>query len=186
MGAPKETEVKLLPLVLLLVAAPLSAASFTFDASTSELGFIGDYGGEPVPGKFKVFSGTVDFDLAKPLATRFSTEIDVASLDTDYSDRDDTLRGEEFFDTAKHPQASYASSGDCTAAGGKLSCPGTLTLRGVTKPVALEITPLADGRIIEGKATVDRSQFRVGSGDWADPESIAHAVTITFRLKLAP
>ena len=171
-------------LSLLLLAAPLSAVSLKFDASTSELGFTGDYGGEPVPGKFKSFTGTVEFDLAKPTATRFATEIDVASLDTDYSDRDDTLRGEEFFDTEKFPKASYVSSGDCTTTGGKLSCPGTLTLRGVTKPVALEVTPSADGRVIEGKATLDRSQFGVGSGDWADPESIANAVTITFKLSL--
>ncbi len=176
---------RFLSLMLICAVTPLSAASLKFDGSSSALGFTGDYGGEPVPGKFKTFSGTVDLDLAKPMATRFSTEIDVASLDTDYSDRDETLRGEEFFDTAKFPKASYVSSGDCTAAGGKLSCPGALTLRGVTKPVALEITPSADGRVIEGKAILDRSQFGVGSGDWADPGTIANVVTITFRLRLS-
>ena len=81
-----------LALIGLVVCGTADAATFRFDASNSELGFTGDYGGEAVPGVFRTFSGTAEFDLAKPLATRFRTEIDVASLDTDYAERDDTLR----------------------------------------------------------------------------------------------
>jgi polyisoprenoid-binding protein YceI len=169
-----------------LAGLPAAAAELKFDAANSELGFTGVYGGEPVPGKFKTFSGSVVFDVAKPLATRFTTTIEVASLDTDYSDRDDTLRGTEFFDAEKYPKASYASTGDCTMADGQLSCPGTLTLHGVTQPVALDVTPSADGSSMEGNATLDRSQFGIGTGDWADPESIANNVEIRFKLKLAP
>ena len=175
-----------LALLGLFAFGAANAATFRFDAGNSELAFTGDYGGEAVPGVFRKFSGSAEFDLANPLATRFRTEIDVASLDTDYAERDDTLRTPEFFDTEAHPQAVWESSGDCSAAGARLSCPGTLTLKGQTHPVALDIAPSADGQSIEGKATLDRSQFGIGSGEWADPETIANAVTITFRLALAP
>jgi len=168
----------------LLFCAPLYAANFAFDASNSELGFTGNYGGEDVVGTFKRFTGNAQFDLGAPLATRFKTEIDVASLDTDYADRDDTLRGTEFFDTASHPSAMYESSGDCVAAAAKFICPGTLTLRGVSKPVELSIAPSADGGNIEGSATLDRSHFGVGSGEWEDPETIANNIAIRFTLKL--
>lgn len=168
----------------LLVAASADAASFRFDAASSELAFTGDYGGEAVPGVFRRFSGSAQFDPAAPLATRFRTEIDVASLDTDYADRDDTLRAAEFFDTDAHPQAVWESSGDCSAQGVRLSCPGTLTLKGRTQPVPLDIAPGADGRSIEGKAVLDRSAFGIGDGEWADPETIANAVQVTFRLRL--
>ena len=170
----------------LLLASAADAASFHFDASNSELGFTGDYGGEAVPGVFKKFSGKADFDLARPLATRFDTEIEVASLDTDYAERDDTLRGAEFFDVETHPKARWVSTGDCTAAGASLSCPGTLTLKGVTHAVSLEISPGADGRSIQGKAVLSRDQFSIGSGEWADPETIANAVEIRFKLQLQP
>ncbi len=170
---------------LLLGSAAAQAASFSFDASNSTLGFTGNYGGEDVVGGFKRFSGTAQFDLSAPLATRFKTEIDVASLDSDYADRDETLRGAEFFDTGAHPKAVYESTGDCVAAAAKFTCPGNLTLRGVTKPVALTIAPTADGSHIEGTATLDRSQFGVGSGEWADPETIANVIAIRFNLKLA-
>ncbi len=173
-----------LALIGLFACGAASAATFRFDAGNSELGFTGDYGGEAVPGVFRKFSGSAEFDLANPLATRFRTEIAVASLDTDYAERDDTLRAPEFFDTETHPQALWVSTGDCTAAGARLTCPGTLTLKGQTHPVALDIAPSADGQSIEGKATLDRSQFGIGHGEWADPETIANAVTISFRLTL--
>jgi polyisoprenoid-binding protein YceI len=172
--------------LLLLLAATADAASFRFDAANSELAFTGDYGGEAVPGVFKRFSGTAVFDLAQPLATRFATEIDVASLDTDYADRDETLRGAEFFDTEAHPIARWQSTGDCTQTAARLSCPGTLTLKGVTHPVLIDIAASADGGSIEGKATLERSQFAIGSGEWADPETIADAVEIRFSLLLQP
>lgn len=173
----------LLPLVLLSASA--AAAEFRFDASNSRLEFTGDYGGEAVPGIFKQFSGTASFDPAAPLATRFKTEITVASLDTDYPERDETLRSADFFDAEAHPAASWQSSGDCTLQGAELSCPGSLSLRGATHPVPLTIKPSADGSLIEGVATLDRSQFGVGSGDWADPETIAHRVAIRFTLRPA-
>ena len=168
----------------LLLASTANAASFHFDASNSELGFTGDYGGEAVPGVFKQFSGTAEFDLTHPLATRFDTEIEVASLDTDYADRDETLRGPEFFGVQTHPKARWRSTGDCTAAGASLTCPGTLMLKGVSHAVPLQITASSDGRSIEGKAVLSRDQFSIGSGDWADPETIANAVEIRFKLQL--
>ena len=175
-----------LALIGFAICGGCDAATFHFDASNSELAFTGDYGGEAVPGVFRKFSGTAEFDLAKPLATRFRTEIDVASLDTDYAERDDTLRAPEFFDVEAHPQALWVSSGDCSALGARLSCPGTLTLKGQTHPVGLYIAPSADGKSIEGKATLDRNQFGIGSGEWADPETIANQVTISFRLQWLP
>jgi len=173
-------------LLTLLLMGSAHSAEFRFDASNSQLRFTGDYGGETVPGVFRRFSGTATFDLSQPLATRFATQIDVASLDTDYAERDDTLRGAEFFDTQSHPNARWISTGDCSATGARLSCPGTLTLKGQTHPVALDIAFAADGRSITGKATLGRDAFGIGSGDWADPETIANPVVIEFTLQLLP
>ncbi|GMU42421.1 MAG: YceI family protein [Xanthomonadales bacterium PRO6] len=170
----------------LLLAASADAAGFRFDADDSELRFTGNYGGEPVPGVFRRFSGEVEFDPAAPLATRFRTEIDIASLDTDYADRDDTLRAPEFFDSSAHPTAVWQSDGACTATGARLSCPGRLMLKGRTHPVVIDIAIAADGRTIEGKATLDRSRFDIGAGEWADPQTIATAVQVAFRLRLQP
>lgn len=168
---------------LCLWAAAAGAASFRFDAGNSELGFTGDWSGEPVPGLFRRFSGSAEFDPANPLQTRFRTEIEIASLDTDDEQRDEAMRGPDFFDADSHPQALWESTGDCSASGSTLSCPGQLTLKGVTKPAALTITPAADGGGVEGRAELSRTAFGVGIGDWADTKTIADTVAIHFRLR---
>lgn len=170
-------------LAALWLAGSAEAAGFRFDAGNSELAFTGDWSGEPVPGVFGRFSGTADFDASAPVKTRFRTEIEVASLDTDDEDRDEAMRGPDFFDAEAHPRALWESAGDCTASGTALSCPGQLTLKGVTKPVPLTITPAADGGGVEGRAELSRIAFGVGSGDWADTDTIADTVAIRFKLR---
>lgn len=172
--------------IALGLATTAEAAGFRFDASNSELAFTGDWSGEPVPGKFTRFSGRAEFDASAPLKTRFRTEIEVASLDTDDAQRDEAMRGPDFFDADAHPRAVWESAGDCTASGSRLSCPGQLTLKGVTRPVPLTITPAADGGGVEGRAELSRTAFGVGSGSWADTATIADTVAIRFTLRWKP
>ncbi len=175
---------RILAIFLTLSATSVVAADLGFDASNSSLKFVGDYSGEPVPGVFKSFAGTVSLDLATPMATRFRTEIDVASLDTDYADRDDTLRGPEFFDASAHPTALWVSTGDCSGSLNALNCPGELKLKGKTVAVPIAVTVAPDGRSIIGKATVNRLDFDIGSGEWEDADTIRHDIAIEFELKL--
>ncbi len=175
----------LLAITLAGTAATASAAEFRFDASSASLGFEGSYGGEPVPGKFHRFSGAASFDAAAPSAARFDVRIEVGSLDTEYADRDDVLKSPDWFAVEQHPEARWVSTADCVAQAAGWSCPGDLTLRGVTRPVPIEIG--AEGVAVVGKATLNRRDFGVGSGEWDDPETIADIVTVSFRLApLAP
>ncbi len=175
---------RVLAIYLLFAAVPAIAAELTFNATNSTLKFVGDYSGEPVPGFFKSFSGTVSLDLSSPLATRFRTEIDVASLDTDYADRDDTLRGPEFFDVTAHPKAVWTSTGNCNGTIDELTCPGELSLKGKTVAVPIAVAVSADGKSIIGKAKLNRLDFGVGSGEWEDAQTIRHDIAIEFELQL--
>jgi polyisoprenoid-binding protein YceI len=172
-------------LLAALGAGSATAAEFRFDASSASLGFEGSYGGEPVPGKFHRFSGSANFDPAAPTAARFDVSIDVASLDTEYPDRDDVLKSPEWFAVEQHPEARWVSTADCAAAAPGWRCPGELTLRGVTRAVPIDVG--AEGAAVVGRATLNRRDFGVGSGEWDDPETIADIVTVSFRLApLAP
>jgi len=77
------------------------------------------------------------------------------------------------------------SKGACTAAGAALSCPGQLSLRGVTRPVAITVSLADGGKTIRGNVQIDRRQFGVGSGEWDDPATIADQVQVEFELKPA-
>jgi polyisoprenoid-binding protein YceI len=175
----------LLLMLLMIASGTAAAAEFRFDAANSELRFGGDYGGEPVPGKFARFSGTATLDPANLSAMRLRTEIEVASLDTEYADRDEVLRSSDWFDTDAHPRALWASSSDCRSVPSGLECPGDLTLRGSTRPVPLLIA-LDGASTLSGTATLDRRAFGVGKGEWDADGTIADAVKVSFRLSLLP
>jgi polyisoprenoid-binding protein YceI len=173
-------------IALTVAAVPTIAQDLVrFDASNSTLGFEGRFGGEPVPGIFHRFSGSVLWHPTDPLAMRFEVEIDVASLDTDYPDRDEVLRDPDWFDAAAHPTARWVSTAGCAPGDTALDCPGELTLRGTTRAVPIRVEASADGRVLSGRASVNRRDFGVGGGDWDDPKTIAEEVTVTFTLRPA-
>lgn len=92
-----------------------------------------------VRGRFENFSGTIDFDENNPEASTVNVEIEAASINTRVEDRDNHLRSADFLDAENHPTLTFASkrvevTGDNS---GKLI--GDLTIRGVSKEVALDV-----------------------------------------------
>lgn len=86
-----------------------------------------------VTGTFKSFnaSATTDDDGFEGAKITFSADID--SIDTGVEQRDGHLKSADFFDAAAFPKLSFEG----THQGGKLS--GQLTLKGVSKPVSLDV-----------------------------------------------
>ena len=85
------------------------------------------------------------------------------------------------------PQARYQATSFRKLADGRFVAEGTLTLRGISKPVPLTFawTPGA-APVLAGSATVKRLEFGVGAGDWDDTEVMPDAVAVTTRLVLRP
>lgn len=73
-----------------------------------------------------------------PLESAVTVSIDAASVNTGNEMRDDDLRSERFLDVAKYPQLTFRSTG-VTPDGDKYKVAGDLTIRGVTKPVTLDV-----------------------------------------------
>jgi polyisoprenoid-binding protein YceI len=91
-----------------------------------------------VRGTFTTYSGTFELDPSDFTKSKITGEIDVASVDTKNADRDNHLRTDEFFDVAHHPKITFTSTA-IEAKGDGYVVHGDLTLRGVTKPVALDV-----------------------------------------------
>ena len=125
-----------------------------------------------VRGQFKAYRGTLALDPADFARSRFEGEIDVASIDTGNGQRDDHLRTGDFFDAANHPKITFKSTKIEPKSGGsedEYLVHGDLTIRGVTKPVALEVEYLGTsknpwGKTVAGRsahATINRRDFGV-------------------------
>jgi polyisoprenoid-binding protein YceI len=91
-----------------------------------------------VTGNFHKLSGTVDFNEPDVTQSRINATIDTASVDTREEKRDGHLKSQDFFDVAKYPTITFKSK-RIVQSGGQLQMIGDLTIRGVTKEVALDV-----------------------------------------------
>lgn len=96
-------------------------------------------------GTFKDFDGTFTFDEANPAADKVNVTLNTASLDTNHAERDKHIRSADFLNTAKFPQATFAST-NVKKEGKDYKITGDLTLNGVTKPVTLDAKLLGEGK----------------------------------------
>ncbi len=77
-------------------------------------------------------------DLAENVAeSKVNATIKTASFDSGDANRDGHVRGEDFFDVEKFPEISFVSNG-IVPKGDSYELQGELTIKGVTRPVALE------------------------------------------------
>lgn len=91
-----------------------------------------------VKGRFKNLTGTLHIDGANPAASRIEAAIDVASVDTGAEQRDEHLRSDDFFNAAQYPEIKFRSTG-ISGKGDDWKMEGELTIRDVTRPVALDV-----------------------------------------------
>ena len=89
-----------------------------------------------VSGCFQEFSGTIVYDEKDPSKSSVNVHIKAASIDTRNHDRDEHLRSSSFFDAAKFPEITFASTRLEKTEDGYIAH-GPLTIRGVSKEVAL-------------------------------------------------
>jgi polyisoprenoid-binding protein YceI len=134
-------------LAVLLTASPLLAAdTYTVDKSHSEALFTVKHLMSKVTGRFNEFTGTISIDPASPAASSVEFTISAASIDTDNADRDKHLKTPDFFDVENHPSITFKSSKVTPAGTNKYNVEGTLTMRGVSKPVILPVEFLGFGK----------------------------------------
>ena len=168
------------------VAAPKSAAQWT-TAADSTLSFSTSYDGEDFSGGFKQFTADLRFDPQNLPGSRFDVLIQLGSANTENEERDETLLGSEFFNAIAAPQARYTATRFRKLADGRFVAEGTLSLRGLSKPVPLTFSwaPGASPTLV-GSAALNRLDFNVGTGDWDDVEVMPNAVKVETRLSLQP
>ena len=96
-------------------------------------------------GQFNDFSGQFTYDEDNPDAASVEVRIKTESIDSSHAERDKHLRGEDFLDVDKYPQAEFVSTGYRENPDRTAVLSGNLTLRGVTRPVEIEVEPVGQG-----------------------------------------
>ncbi|MGY0020363.1 YceI family protein [Streptomyces sp. cg35] len=120
-----------------------------------------------VRGAFSDYDSTLYFDGARPSQSRAELVIRVASVDTGVEQRDAHLIGKDFFDADRHPEMVFRSTATVHEGGETFRMAGELTIRGVTRPVELQLDYL--GSVLDpfgyeragfdGTTTIDRTEW---------------------------
>lgn len=128
--------VSALLLTAFFLAGPVNAETFDVDPAHSRIGFaVKHMVVSAVQGEFGKFQGTFDLDDKDSLVKAEAT-IDIVSINTREEKRDAHLKSPDFFDITMFPDMKFVSR-KVSGKKGKYSVIGDLTIKGVTKPVAL-------------------------------------------------
>mgnify|MGYP000090573146 CR=1 FL=1 len=131
-----------------VATAPAMAADYVIDTEGAHASInfrISHLGFSWTKGRFNDFTGSFSYDEANPEDSEVVVEIDVASIDSAHAERDKHLRSADFLDTNEYPDARFVSTsfnptGDDTA-----TLEGELTLKGVTRPVTIDVEKIGAG-----------------------------------------
>lgn len=126
---------------LAIPAALASTANWEIDPAHSNAQFVVRHLGiSNVQGEFTKVSGTVQLDDQDISQSSVTASIDVNSVDTRVSDRDNDLRSNHFFDVAKYPTMTFRSTKIWKTGEGTAKMTGNLTIHGITKQVTFDVT----------------------------------------------
>lgn len=175
-------------LIFCSLAAPAFASSWVVDAAQSTLTFEASQAGESFHGGFSRFTPVIDFDPTHPELGQITVTIDMASVTVEGRDRTDALPGPDWLSVAQFPTATFRSRSIARMADNQFQATGDLTLRGVTRPLALSfaLSPEGNATLATGSASLNRSDYGVGQGRWADAQWVAFPVSVHFRLLATP
>lgn len=113
---------------------------WTIDPTHSEVNFkVKHMVVSTVTGHFDRYTATIEGEKEDFSDARISFETEVNSINTRNEQRDAHLKSPDFFDSASNPKISFVSTSVQKLSDHELQVTGTLTMRGVSKPVTLQV-----------------------------------------------
>jgi polyisoprenoid-binding protein YceI len=141
-----------------------------------------------VRGRFPVIDGQLIVG-ADPAQSSVEATIDVSAVESGDPKRDEHLRSADFFDTENHRHATFRSTQVEDHGDGEFTLHGDLTIRGVTRPVALEGEYLGTQQSPWGDTRVGFSaETEISRKDWGLEWNVAletGGVVVGDKIKLA-
>lgn len=129
-------------MALLFLAIPILtyAATWQLDPAHSSFQFkIRHLTVSNVKGDFSKFQGVAHIDDQNITHLKVEVTIDVTSVNTGHAQRDEHLRGPDFFDVTKYPTLLFVSKKVIKTDANRLKVIGDLTLRGVTREITVDV-----------------------------------------------
>ncbi|MBS1085992.1 YceI family protein [Gluconobacter sphaericus] len=161
------------PATAQVVTAPEQVQSGTYNVEPghTQVGFsVLHFGFTNYQGVFSDVSGTLDLNDKNPAASHLSVSIPVGSVQTTSAKLTEELKGDQWFNAAQYPNATFESTSVRRTGKADAIVTGNLTLHGVTKPETLKVHFIGAGvnaldkkytAGFEATGTIKRSDFGV-------------------------
>lgn len=172
---------------------PIPAGDYKIDQAHTVIGFsIRHNEISLVSGRFREFAGSIHYDPKDVTKSSVEFKAKIESIDTGVEARDKHLRTADFFEVEKYPELTFKST-SVARKGKAYILNGDLTLKGVTKQIALPFTitgAIKDGRGntrmgIAAQTTIDRRDYGITWGHTLSGGGfdVAHDVNIDLQLE---
>jgi len=169
------------------------SGTYNFDKAHTFIAFRVKHNGLiEVPGFFRDFTGTVNYDAKDVSKSSVEFTAKATSVDTGVQGRDNHLRTKDFFEVETYPELKFKSTKVEKKGNGWLLT-GDLTIKGVTKPVTipfnltgfLPATERSGGRMgITGETKINRRDFGINYGNPTAPIiTVADNVDIMLQIE---
>ncbi|MCH4091461.1 YceI family protein [Acetobacter sp.] len=152
-------------------AAQVQSGAYAIEPGHTQVGFsLLHFGFTYYSGLFSNVSGTLELDVKTPSSSKLDVTIPVASVQTTSDKLTEELKSDQWFDTAKFPNATFVSTEVRLNGRNDAIVTGNLTLHGVTKPETLKVHFVGAGinpmdkkytAGFEATTTIKRSDFGV-------------------------
>jgi polyisoprenoid-binding protein YceI len=163
---------------------------WTIDARASSLSFNVAQVGSIVSGRFPTWTGEIVLDSGSLASARIDIKIDTRPVSANNRDVDSLMKGPNFLDVQKFPEARFVST-SISGSGERYEARGKLTIRDVTRdailPFTLTITddPSQPGRVratARGRIILKRLDYGVGQNEWAATGQVGNEVTVDLNV----
>lgn len=174
-----------LVLFIFPILAKAAAPAWQMVPKDSTITFTATQNNSPVSGVFKTFSSEINFDPSALDSSSVKITVDTGSVSTSYKEVGETLKAPEWFDVKIFPQAIFTANHFTKTGDKTYKAEGTLTIRDKTVPVVLTFNLeeySATKARVKGETSLKRTQFGVGSGDWAKTDEVKDDVKVEFTL----
>ena len=116
----------------------------------------------------------------------FDVVVDITSVNSDSADRDQGMLGSEWFNTEKFPQARFISTGFYETGAGAFEATGRLTIKGISQDIGLPFAWRGNthGARLKGQTSLQRTDYKIGIGEWETDPIIGFEVEIVVDLHL--
>lgn len=173
---------------------PVAVGTYDLDPAHTTIGFSARHLViNNIPGRFREFSGAIQYTPENIAQSSVSFTAKAASIDTGIEQRDTHLRSADFFDVARYPEITFKSTRIEKKGADSFVAHGDFTLHGVTKPLAIPFKlygtikdPWGKTRLgVEAGLTINRQDYGVSWNQKLDNGSlvVGNEVKITLLIE---